>query len=102
MDITKLDRQGIDAYQVKAERLRESAPRSEVEREARAGGEEDKVQLSHEALLRGTARSTAMQTEDVRAERVEELKAQVAGGTYKIDARTIAAKLLREEVDLFR
>jgi flagellar biosynthesis anti-sigma factor FlgM len=43
-----------------------------------------------------------MQADDMRQERVDALKAQVADGTYLIDNERIAVKLLQEEADLFQ
>ena len=48
------------------------------------------------------ARRTAQNAPDVRADRVAELRDQVANGTYNIDAQAIAQSLVREEPSLFR
>lgn len=61
----------------------------------------DTVSVSQDALLLTTARSTAQNTPDVRAEKVEALRIQVANGTYKPDSKLIAANLVREEPGLF-
>lgn len=65
-----------------------------------AGG--DTISVSRDALLLTEARRTAQNTPDVRADRVAELRAQVANGTYNIDAQAIAESLVREEPSLFR
>ena len=48
------------------------------------------------------ARRAAQSAPDVRAEKVETLRIQVANGTYKPDSRLIASSLVREEPGLFR
>jgi len=102
MDIKELHGQAIQNYRSRTERTEDAADKAAKARDARPGGEGDTLRLSHEAMLRTTARSTAMQAEDMRRERVEGLKAQVEDGTYRIDNEKIAAKLLQEEADIFR
>ncbi len=60
----------------------------------------DKINFSDEAVLRTEAYKAAMAAPDVRQDRVEELKAQVAAGTYQIDNHKIAEKLVKEELEL--
>ena len=102
MDINGLNNQSIKNYRPWTERTEEAAAKASKAREARSEGAGDTIRLSHEAQLRTTARSTAMQANDMRQERVDALKAQVADGTYHIDNEKIAAKLLQDEVELFR
>ena len=102
MDINGLNNQAITSYRSRTERTEDAATKAAQAREARPDSEGDSVRLSHEAKLRTTARSAAMQAEDMRQERVSALKAQVADGTYHIDNEKIAAKLLQEEAALFR
>ena len=45
--------------------------------------------------------SAALAAPEVRAERVDALKAKIAAGDYQIDARNIAEKMLKEDADLF-
>ena len=68
--------------------------------ETPAGG--DTISVSRDALLLTEARRTAQNAPDVRADRVAELRDQVANGTYNIDAQAIAQSLVREEPSLFR
>ena len=102
MDIKGLHSQTIKGYGPRTERTEDAADKTAKAGNARPGSEGDTLRLSHEAMLRATARSAAMQTDDMRQERVDSLKAQVADGTYRIDNEKIAAKLLQEERDLFR
>jgi negative regulator of flagellin synthesis FlgM len=102
MDIKSLNNQMINSYRPQTERTEDAAGRAAKAGDARPGGEGDTLRLSHEAKLRTAARSAAMQAGDMRQERVDALKAQVADGTYHIDNEKIAAKLLQDEADLFR
>lgn len=61
----------------------------------------DSISVSQDALLLSEAHRVAQNTPDVRADKVEALRLQVANGTYKADSRLIAANLLREEPALF-
>jgi len=102
MDIDGLYSQTIKNYRPRTERTEDAMDKAAKAGDVRPGGEGDTLRLSHEAMLRTAARSTAMQTDDVRQERVEALHAQVANGTYSIDNEKIAAKLLQDEADLYR
>ncbi|MDE5878500.1 MAG: flagellar biosynthesis anti-sigma factor FlgM [Desulfovibrio sp.] len=77
-----------------------AASRARPAEDGAGGG--DTISVSRDALLLTEARRTAQNAPDVRAERVAELRAQVANGTYNIDAQAIAESLVREEPSLFR
>jgi negative regulator of flagellin synthesis FlgM len=62
----------------------------------------DTVTVSQDALLLTEARRTAQNAPDVRSEKVEALRTQVANGTYQIDSNRIAASLVQEEPGLFQ
>ena len=76
--------------------------RSRVGAAKEEAGQGDTVSVSQDALLMTEARRTAQNAPDVRSEKVEALRIQVANGTYKPDSRLIAANLVREEPGLFR
>lgn len=61
----------------------------------------DTVSVSDEAVLRTEAYRTAMNAPDVRQDRINQLRDQIANGTYSIDSRRIADRLLREEADMY-
>ena len=61
----------------------------------------DNVSVSEDARLLGTALKTAQDTPDTRADRVAQLKEQIASGTYDVSGRAIAEKMVSEELDLF-
>ena len=75
-------------------------PRTGAAREEVAQG--DTVSVSQDALLMTEARRAAQNAPDVRSEKVEALRIQVANGTYKPNSQLIAASLVREEPGLFR
>lgn len=92
-----------DPYAASLEKNAETLARAAVERAdsgASQGG--DRVSVSQDALLMTEARRTAQTAPDVRADKVEELRIQVANGTYKPDSRLVAENLIREEPGLFR
>ena len=102
MDIKSLNNPLINGYRPQMERTEDATAKAAKARAAHPGGEGDTLRLSDEAKLHTAARSAAMQAGDMRQERVDALKAQVADGTYVIDNEKIAAKLLQEEADIFR
>lgn len=57
----------------------------------------DRVSLSPNALLHTAAHAEAGRAPEVRQDKVEALKEQVASGNYSVDSRKIAEKLLRDE-----
>jgi negative regulator of flagellin synthesis FlgM len=61
----------------------------------------DKVSLSPEAKLAGVALGTAQAAPDVRRDRVEAIKARIADGTYAVDSKKIAEKLVGEDLDIY-
>ncbi len=82
---------------------------AELQNRQRAGGSQtdstrqgDTVSVSQDAILLTEAHRTAQNTPDVRADKVEALRIQVANGSYKPDSQLIAANLIREEPGLFQ
>lgn len=61
----------------------------------------DTVNVSHDALLLTAALRAAQNTPDVRAEKVEALRAQVATGAYKPNLERVALAIASEEAGLF-
>ncbi|MDR2745271.1 MAG: flagellar biosynthesis anti-sigma factor FlgM [Desulfovibrio sp.] len=92
-----------DPYAASLEKNAETQARAAAERvdgAASQGG--DRVSVSQDALLMTEARRAAQNAPDVREDKVEELRIQVANGTYKPDSRLAAENLIREEPGLFR
>lgn len=79
----------------------ESAPEGRPHAGTGYAAQGDSISVSQDALLLSEAHRVAQNTPDVRADKVEALRLQVANGTYKADSRLIAANLLREEPALF-
>lgn len=96
---TYLDPYGAAAGTEKSAETRNRPRASDRDGESSGG---DTVSVSRDALLLTEARRMAQSAPDVRTDRVEALRAQVADGTYIIDARRIAASLVREEPGLFQ
>lgn len=61
----------------------------------------DNVSVSEDARLLSIAMKTAQEAPDTRAEEIARLKEQVADGTYNTNGRTIAEKIVADEIDLF-
>jgi negative regulator of flagellin synthesis FlgM len=102
MEIQKAKNSFIDPYAANLERSEEMRGRHQGEHsEKLVFSTGDKVSVSPEALLMTEARRTAQNAPDVRTEKVENLRIQVANGTYTPDSRLTAENLLREEPDLF-
>lgn len=91
----------LDPYTTGLEKSGEARARARTESQS-DGERGDTVSVSQDALLLTEARRTAQNTPDVRADKVESLRIQVANGTYQPDSRLIAAGLVREEPGLFR
>lgn len=64
-----------------------------------SGSSSDKVTLSQDAKLYRAGLEQAMNSEDVRTEKVQELKTMVQNGTYKPDSRNIAQKMIQEDLE---
>lgn len=61
----------------------------------------DRISVSPDAMLRTEAYKVASNAPDVRQEKVNSLRERVASGTYQIDNRRIASKLVQSEMALF-
>ncbi|MFW5962104.1 MAG: flagellar biosynthesis anti-sigma factor FlgM [bacterium] len=56
--------------------------------------QKDKLAISKQAIDMTDIKKKLEQTPDVRKEKIAELKAQIQNGTYQIDAREVAKKIL--------
>lgn len=61
---------------------------------ATSSGPADQVSLSRQASEVQAAHVALAQTPEVRTELVEKLKAEIAAGTYRVDADRIAERLI--------
>lgn len=90
----------LDPYAVGMEKTGEARSRAATGNSADAA-KGDTVSVSQDALLLTEARRAAQNAPDVRSDKVEALRVQVANGTYTPDSSRIAAGLIREEPGLF-
>ena len=61
----------------------------------------DTVSVSDEAVLRTEAYRTAMNAPDIREDKVNAIRDQIANGTYTVNAHRIAANMVGEELSLY-
>lgn len=67
---------------------------------AKSSSGRDSVRISREGQLFARALREAQESPEVRRARVNEIKEQVESGTYVIDTRKTAAKIVEEDLDL--
>jgi negative regulator of flagellin synthesis FlgM len=72
--------------------------RSEGEKGAPQTGETAKVSISEEARYLQKAAELAGKGDELRAEKVNKIKEQLAQGAYKVDAEDVAKSVARSEV----
>jgi negative regulator of flagellin synthesis FlgM len=63
-----------------------------------APARQDKLELSPEAQEMNSVRQKIASLPDVRADRVNELKAQVQKGNYQVDSQDVAQKILERSL----
>ncbi len=73
---------------------RKVAPKQEVARTTKT----DEIVLSAEAQQRLALKDKVTQAPEVRQERIEELRKQIASGTYRPHAREVADRMLKARV----
>ncbi len=66
---------------------------------SRGTASSDKVTLSQGARLYKAGMEEALNSDEVRTEKVNEIKAQVENGTYKPDSRKIAEKMINQDLE---
>lgn len=104
MNITFNPNQSINPYQTdrtqetRLSRFQQGGQSQETDNSTQG----DRVSVSQNAILLTEARRTAQATPDVRQEKVDALKEQVASGTYSINTTQLASNLLKEEGGLFK
>ena len=60
--------------------------------------EEDKVILSQEAKKIQEAKKLMDSIPDIREEKVAKIKAQIENGTYQVEEKKLAAKIIKESL----
>lgn len=103
MDIQQLT-SALDAYggTVAGAGTADETPQRRSRTAAAAPARGDTVKVSQDGQLLNVAFKAAQEAPDVRAEKVAQLRARIADGTYASDSRKIAAGILREEAALFQ
>ncbi len=87
----------LNPYGVQAERLENNKTNENAAAEAAATAPKgDRISLSPEARLRTEALNTALAAPDVRQAKVDAIREKIEDGTYTIDSKNIAGKMLQE------
>ncbi|MFH1935491.1 MAG: flagellar biosynthesis anti-sigma factor FlgM [Pseudomonadota bacterium] len=60
--------------------------------------EEDKVILSHDRKKIQEAKKLMDSIPDIREEKVAKIKAQIENGTYQVEEKKLAAKIIKESL----
>ena len=90
----------IDPYRAKVQQT-ESKKRELAQAAKQGAGSTDKVSLSNEGRLRTEAFYAASNAPEIREAKVEAIREKMANGSYQIDSKKIAARLIAEEPELF-
>lgn len=64
-----------------------------------AGESPDQIKLSSDAIAVREGVEAAKSAPDVRAERVAALRGQIKDGSYKVDSKAIAEKMIRSSLE---
>ena len=108
MDISKISSERIQERQAQeAAQSQKSQSANQSRESAHVGGAEgsspaqkaENVKWSAGAKLASEALATAKASPDVRADRVASLKAAIADGTYKMDSKAIADKMISHSLE---
>lgn len=90
----------LDPYRVKLEKaeLQKRRGAQSVESDSSSN---DRVSLSSEGRLRTEAWQSAMNAPDMRESKIASVRNQIADGSYVINTKNIAQRLLAEEPEIF-
>ena len=61
----------------------------------------DRVSISEEGRVKALALQTAQEDSGVRPDKIAALKAQISAGTYAVNTKDIASKMIHQELDLW-
>lgn len=98
MEIKNNGIRNVDAYRIGSENAKGVTPGkagATAERPAAAQG--DRVSVSPEAMLRTQVHAAASNAPAVRQEKVDAIKERIASGSYVVDSKNIAAKMLQQD-----
>lgn len=79
------------------EQQRQEAQKSPAAQE----GGTDRISISEEGRLKASTLKAAQEADDVRADKVADLKARIEAGEYKPSGKDIAASLVKQELDVW-
>ncbi|WP_291321907.1 flagellar biosynthesis anti-sigma factor FlgM [Desulfonatronospira sp.] len=88
---------GIQTYE--QSRTDKTRADKEARKSSLQGQSGDKVTLSQGAKLHHAAMQAAVDSDEVRMEKVQDLRERVADGSYQLDARKTAEKMIREDLE---
>lgn len=83
----------IDAFNAVSQ-VYQANPTSKVRNAARAYSVNDKFEISDTAKTYQTAKAAVNSASDVREDKIADIKARIAAGTYNISADAVADKIL--------
>ncbi len=72
-----------------------------IQAKSQNGTESDKVQLSTQAQELGKAVQSVQDNDEVRSDKVSQLKQQIDNGEYEVNPRNIAQGIVQQEMDLW-
>ena len=79
------------------EQQRQEAQKSAAPQE----GGTDRISISEEGRLKASTLKAAQDADDVRPDKVADLKARIEAGEYKPSGKDIAASLVKQELDVW-
>jgi negative regulator of flagellin synthesis FlgM len=90
------DVQGLEVEQLQAKQAEKVSKTQGQQVQGKTGGETDVIQLSPQSRLMAKAGEVVYQAPEVRADKVAAVQDSVAQGTYQVDSRKVASKLITE------
>ena len=85
----------IDAYN-QVGMLYAAAGRTQVKKTAKTSGAEDKLEISQLGRDYQVAKAAVAQADDVREDRIAEVREQYTAGKYNVSANKLASKLIEK------
>lgn len=85
----------IDAYN-QVSRLYAAAGKTQAKKTAKSSAAEDRLEISQLGKDYQVAKAAVAQADDVREDRVAEVKAKYEAGKYDVSANKLAAKLMEK------
>jgi negative regulator of flagellin synthesis FlgM len=79
------------------EQQRQEAQKSSAAQESGT----DRISISEEGRLKANTLKAAQDADDVRPDKVADLKARIEAGEYKPSGKDIAASLVKQELDVW-